>query len=159
MSEIVPIQKSEIKSWEDRFKKDVYPFVKFMKEPLVDDKEEVESADVKTEADGDTSMQIYSGDSGIEATWFGKILLQDDNFIYWEFSLNRNPYIKSNVVLDESILEMMKNLFNFYLTWKTYWLQALSDKSSMIQEGKTSKRNSKFIIEHHSDRMKKLAGL
>jgi hypothetical protein len=156
MSEIVPIQKSEIKSWEERFKKDVYPFVKFMKSPLVNDEQKV-SVD-SAEEDGVT-MQLYSGESGIEATWFGKILLQDDNFIYWEFSLNRNPFIKSNIVLAEDTLEILKNLFDYYLTWKTYWLQTLSSKSTMIQEIRGKNRNSKFIIENHSDRMRKLAGL
>lgn len=157
MSEIVPIQKSEIKSWEERFKKDVYPFVKFMKSPLVNDEQKVSVDSV--EEDGGVTMQLYSGESGIEATWFGKILLQDDNFIYWEFSLNRNPFIKSNIVLAEDTLEILKNLFDYYLTWKTYWLQTLSSKSTMIQEIRGKNRNSQFIIENHSDRMRKLAGL
>lgn len=157
MSEIVPIQKSEIKNWEDRFKKDVYPFVKFLKSPLTNGN--VESENKNKEEENSVSMQLYSGESGIEATWFGKILLQDDNFIYWEFSLNRNPFVKSNIVLDESSLNILKNLFNYYLTWKTYWLQALSSKSTMISEAKGINRNSKYIIDNHSDRMKRLAGI
>ncbi len=157
MPEIVPVQKSEVKSWEERFKKDVYPFVKFMKSPLVNDEQKgsVDSA----EEESDVTMQLYSGESGIEATWFGKILLQDDNFIYWEFSLNRNPFIKSNIVLTEDTLEILKNLFDYYLTWKTYWLQALSSKTTMVSEARGKNRNSQFIIENHSDRMRKLAGL
>jgi len=157
MPEIVPVQKSEIKSWEERFKKDVYPFVKFMKSPLVNDEQKVEGDTAEEESD--VTMQLYSGESGIEATWFGKILLQDDNFIYWEFSLNRNPFIKSNIVLAEDTLEILKNLFDYYLTWKTYWLQSLSSKTTMVSEARGNNRNSKFIIENHSDRMKKLAGL
>lgn len=157
MAEIVPVQKSELKSWEERFKKDVYPFVKFMKSPLVNGENKKE--DESSEKEGDVTMQLYSGESGIEATWFGKILLQDDNFIYWEFSLNRNPFIKSNIVLEEDTLEILKSLFDYYLTWKTYWLQALSSKSTMVSEAKGKNRNSQFIIENHSDRMKRLAGL
>jgi hypothetical protein len=159
MSEVVPIQKSEIKSWEDRFKKDVYPFVKFMKEPLLNGDEKPEEGEFKSQDEGDVTMQLYSGESGIEATWFGKILLQDDNFIYWEFSLNRSPFIKSNIVLDDDSLEILKKLFDYYLTWKTYWLQALSSKSNIVQEAKGKNRNSKFIIKNHSDRMKRLAGI
>jgi|688.fasta_scaffold71021_8 hypothetical protein len=159
MAEVVPIQKSEVKSWEDRFKKDVYPFVKFMKSPLLNGDEKPEEGESESKDESDVTMQLYSGESGIEATWFGKILLQDDNFIYWEFSLNRNPFIKSNIVLDEDTLDILKKLFDYYSTWKTYWLQALSSKSTMVQEAKGKNRNSKFIIENHSDRMRKLAGL
>jgi len=53
----------------------------------------------------------------------------------------------------------LKNLFDYYLTWKTYWLQALSSKTTMMSEAKGKNRNSQFIIENHSDRMRKLAGL
>jgi hypothetical protein len=159
MAESVPVQKSELKTWEDKFKKDVYPFVKFMKTPLVNgEQQSSQEEDVDGKDDGVT-MQLYSGESGIEATWFGKIMLPDDNFVYWEFSLNREPFIKSNFVLTKDTLELMKNLFDYHMTWKDYWLQALANKSTMVQEAKGKNRNSKFIIENHSDRMKKLAGL
>ena len=159
MAESVPVQKSELKTWEDKFKKDVYPFVKFMKTPLVNgEQQSSQEEDVDGKDDGVT-IQLYSGESGIEATWFGKIMLPDDNFVYWEFSLNREPFIKSNFVLTKDTLRIMKNLFDYHMTWKDYWLQALANKSTMIQEAKGKNRNSKFIIENHSDRMKKLAGL
>lgn len=159
MAESVPVQKSELKTWEDKFKKDVYPFVKFMKTPLVNgEQQSSQEEDVDGKDDGVT-IQLYSGESGIEATWFGKIMLPDDNFVYWEFSLNREPFIKSNFVLTKNTLSIMKNLFDYHMTWKDYWLQALANKSTMVQEAKGKNRNSKFIIENHSDRMKKLAGL
>lgn len=154
MSDVTKIQASEIKTWEERFKKDVYPFVKFMKSPMVNGEENNE----ENNDEDDITMQIYSGESGIDVTWFGKILLQDDNFIYWEFSLNRDPFIKSNITLNKNTVDLIKRLYDYYVTWSSYWLSALAEKSN-ISEARGVNRNSKFIIDSYSTRMKKLAGL
>jgi hypothetical protein len=162
MNKMTPIQSSEIKTWEERFKKDVYPFVKFMKSPMVNGENDVELNQNNSQEDDngndDVTMKIYSGESGIDATWFGKILLQDDNFIYWEFSLNREPFIKSNITLNNNTVDLFKRLYDYYVTWSSYWLSALAEKSN-ISEAKGVNRNSKFIIDSYSNRMKKLAGL
>lgn len=161
MDKITPIQASEIKTWEERFKKDVYPFVKFMHSPMIngeEDSKEQKSYNSEGEDSSDITMKIYAGESGIDATWFGKILLQDDNFIYWEFSLNRDPFIKSNIALNNNSVDLFKRLYDYYVTWSSYWLSALAEKSN-ISEAKGKNRNSKFIIDSYSQRMKTLAGL
>ena len=56
MAEVVPVQKSEVKSWEDRFKKDVYPFVKFMESPLLNGDEKPEESESESKDESDVTM-------------------------------------------------------------------------------------------------------
>ena len=71
--------------WEDKFKKEVSPAVKFFKEPIGENGEEKTAPTENPETEQSmTTMQLYAGDSGIDASWYGKILLEEDNFIYHE---------------------------------------------------------------------------
>jgi hypothetical protein len=149
---VTQIKQSELNSWEDKFKKDVYPSVQFFKQPLESGKE-IEDTDGVT-------MQLYAGESGIDASWYGKILLENDNFLYFELSLQKPPFIKAEMVINEQTSEVVKNLYLYYISWKQYWLDALSGDNSadMVSEIRKN-RNSKFIIENYSQRMRILAGV
>lgn len=160
---ITQIQQSELKTWEDKFKKDVYPSVKFFKEPIGDDGKQVpvQSPENEESTAPETTMQLYAGDSGIDASWYGKILLEDDNSIYFELSLTKKPFVKATMSLDDQTSEIMKNLYLYYLSWKQYWLESLSGAgggTDMVSEIRKN-RNSKFIIENYSNRMMTLAGV
>jgi len=150
---VTQIKQSELATWENKFKQNVFPSVQFFKEPLEGGKE--------VQATGETTMQLYAGESGIDASWYGKILLEEDNFIYFELSLQKPPFIKAQMVINEQTADIVKNLYLYYTDWKQYWLGALSgsgNSADMVSEIRQN-RSSKFIIENYSQRMKKLAGL
>ena len=150
---VTQIKQSELTQWEDKFKKDVYPSVQFFKQPLESGKEIQET--------GDTTMQLYSGESGIDASWYGKILLEGDNFIYFELSLQKPPFIKAEMSLNDQTADVVKNLYLYFTSWKQYWLEALSgagNSADMVSEIRKN-RTSKYIIERYSNRMQILAGV
>lgn len=163
---ITQIKQSELKMWEDKFKKDVFPAVKFFKDPIGENGEEKPAPTENPETEQpQTTMQLYAGDSGIDASWYGKILLEDDNFIYFELSLTKKPFVKAVMSLDENTADIMKNLYLYYGDWKTFWSQTLSgagassgNSADMVSEIRKN-RTSKFIINNYSERMTKLAGL
>ena len=153
---ITQIKQSELQVWEDKFKKEVYPVVKFLKEPIGENGEEKTAPTENPETEqSQTTMQLYAGESGIDASWYGKILLEDDNFIYFELSLTKKPFIKAIMSLDESTADIVKNLYLYYGDWKQYWLQSLSgagastgNSADMVNEIRNN-RTSKFIISNY----------
>ena len=163
---LTQVKQSELQQWIDKFKKTVYPSVKFLKEPIDESGEEVKAPEQNPETEGfENTMQLYNGNSGIDASWYGKILLEEDNYVYFELSLTKKPFIKAVMSLDESNADIIKNLYLFYGDWKDYWSQTLSGNSpasgnsaDMVSEIRKN-RTSKFIIENYSERMRKLAGV
>ena len=160
------IKQSEIQQWESKFKKEVYPSVKFLKEPIGENGEEIKAPEENPETHGfESTMQLYAGESGIDASWYGKILLEGDNFIYFELSLTKKPFIKAVFTIDENTSDIIKNLYLYYGDWKQYWSETLSggvgvsgNSADMVSEIRKN-RTSKFIIENYSERMRKLAGV
>ena len=88
-----------------------------------------------------------------------KILLEDDNFIYFELSLSKSPFVKATLSLDDQTSDIMKNLYLYFIDWKQYWLEALSGAGGDMVNEIRNNRSSKFIIENYSERMRKLAGV
>jgi hypothetical protein len=136
----------EIKDWEDKFKENVTPYVKFELQ------------------DGSHSMKLYSGISGIDATWSGTILLQSDNYIKWTFTLQGEPFVEARFAINEDTRYLIEKIYNMYDEWKKYWSESLSvtpepkeaPQAAPVQESKS--RTKESIIKEHSDRMKRLAG-
>lgn len=160
--EYVPsVTKSEIADWEKRFKESVSPLVQF------DTKE------------GKSSMRLYKGASGVEASWAGTILLKADNYVKWSFSIQNQPFVEAKFNLDKESKSIIDGLYDFYNIWKEEWSKSLSIPPSseqgteMSAEGPPTQapapiqeayntgkdRNRSQIIVDHSERMRKLAGL
>ena len=150
----------EIKEYEDKFKEHVYHDVQF---------------DRNQEG---YSMQFYMGKSGVEAAWSGTILLREDSFIKWTFSLQNGCIIEANVSLDDENYNIVPKLYEFYKIWKSEWSQMLTIPEPEVgdlgiadtqqidlptikedYEKRKKERTKNNIINNHSDRMKKLAGL
>jgi hypothetical protein len=159
------VSNAEIADWEKRFKEAVSPMVEF------------------DSIEGKPSMRLYKGASGVEASWSGTITLRADNYVKWSFSIQNNPFIEAKFELDKESKTIIDSLYDFYSIWKQEWSKSLSIPPSAEEEqegpaqlppapapetatapiqeayniGKD--RNKQQIIDDHSDRMKKLAGL
>jgi hypothetical protein len=145
----------EVEEYEQQFKERVFYDVQFNKE-----------------GEEGTSMKLYKGKSGVEATWSGTILLNEDNFIEWSFSLQNGVSINSKLTLNDENVELIPKLYTFYKIWKEEWSKMLTVpakteeepmKASQIQEStltlREQKQNRKMtIINNYSDRMRKLGG-
>jgi len=142
------ITSTEIAEWENRFKEIVSPLVEFEKQ------------------DNGQSMKLYSGLSGTEASWKGAILLSSDNYINWDFSLQNGPFIEAKYKLDSDNHQIIENIYNFYQQWRSEWSKMLTmpptpeiDASHEKNIQEIQKRTKQNIIDNHSERMKRLAGL
>lgn len=172
---IPAVTSSEIQEWEKKFMQNVSPTVRFDKE------------------DGKSSMKLYNGTSGIEATWSGTILLKADNYIKWSYSIQNGAFVDAKFELDDSNYGLIEKIYNFYTEWSDQWSKVLNmeepdaglDNSAianaieptpmasapgaapvsaapaggMPSNLSESRRTKKGIIEDHSERMRKLAGL
>ena len=143
------ITTQEVQEWENKFKNSVSPLVKF------------------TPTDqGAASMKFYNGESGIDATWSGIIILGNDDYVKWNFSIQNEPFIDSKLNLTQENFNIFSNLYNFYNEWKLEWSKQItmpadattsSDNTKIpLKENKRTKAN---IISEHSQRMRILAGL
>ncbi len=161
------ITASEVQEWEKKFKETVSPLVQFTKDE-----------------NGNNSLRLYNGQSGIEASWAGTIILNNDNYIKWSFSIQNEPFIECKLNFNENNYTILTNLFNFYQTWKAEWAKQLSipnantDDVNNISGGSTNpseptpatpneapgaiqenSRTKLSIIANHKERMQKLSGL
>ena len=162
---------AEIADWENRFKESVSPMVQFDNEA------------------GKPSMKLYNGASGIEATWSGNIVLKADNYVKWTFSIQNAPFVEAKFTLDVESKKIIDGLYEFYNIWKDEWSKSLSippavdsGSAELPAQGQPAvpgtastppptpgavteaynkgvNRNRSRIIEDHSDRMRKLAGM
>lgn len=140
--EIKPqIQASEVEAWENRFRENVSPLVKFDK------------------TDGtNNSFKFYKGVSGIEVEWSGIIMLGSDEFIKWKFSILNDVYINANYRLTEDTKDLITRIYDLYSAWQKEWSQTIAKLGSSpapLQE----QRNKQNIIMFQKGRMTKLAGL
>ncbi len=143
------ITTQEIQDWENKFKESVSPLVKF----------------TPTEQ-GTNSMKFYNGESGIDATWSGIIILGNDDYVKWNFSIQNEPFIESKLNLTQENFNIFSNLYNFYNEWKDEWSKQITMPDNAMPSNvqtnlplKENKRTKTFIIKEHSQRMKILAGL
>ena len=135
------IQASEIAEWENKFKQNVSPLVKF-----------------DTKGDNGTSFKMYKGSSGIEVEWSGEINLGSDDYIKWKFTILNDVFIDAKFKLDDDTKELIKKIYDLYITWSKDWSQNLSKlgtDSTQLKENRTKEN----IIKFSKDRMTKLAGL
>ena len=135
------IQASEIAEWENKFKQNVSPLVKF-----------------NTKGDNGTSFKMYKGSSGIEVEWSGEINLGSDDYIKWKFTILNDVFIDAKFKLDDDTKELIKKIYDLYITWSKDWSQNLSKlgtDSTQLKENRTKEN----IIKFSKDRMTKLAGL
>ena len=102
---IPQITTSEIQDWENKFKQKVYYNVQFGKD----------------NDQGTPSMKLYKGESGIEAEWNGKIVLPENSFINWSFSLINGLFVNANMELEGDNRDVFTKLSDFYKEWKEEW--------------------------------------
>lgn len=140
--EIKPqIQSTEIADWENRFKQNVSPLVQFNKE-----------------GDNGSSFKLYKGSSGLEVEWSGTINLGSDDYIKWKFSILNDIFIDAKFKLDEDTKDLIRKIYDLYVTWQKEWSQNLS-KSGKEQQQIKENRTKENIIKYNKDRMTSLAGL
>jgi hypothetical protein len=150
------ITKSEAKIWEDKFREKVSNFVRFT-----------------SDENGESTLKLYNGISGIEAKWSGSIILSSDNHIDWKFSLHDGVFIDAKYNLDIDTKDLMSSIFDLYLDWRNSWSKALVTppaQEAPVQEMpvgqeqpemplQESRRTKEDIINNFSDRMRSLAGI
>ncbi len=121
------ITAEEVTEWETKFKESVSNQVQF-----------------EVRENGGPSMQLYNGDSGIEALWAGTIVLNADNYIKWTFSIQNNPFLDCKINLTEDNFRIIQKLNDFYNAWKEEWSKQLTmpannaDDSAMNTDGAPS---------------------
>lgn len=164
------VTSSEIQEWEQKFIQNVTPLVKF---------------DLQ---DGKHSMRLYNGESGIEATWSGIILLKADNYIKWSYSIQNEAFVDAKFTLDDSNYNLIEKIYKFYEDWRNQWSKMINTEKPNLSSGQPEitnpqapgtlatgqlpipssqgtgglaevKRTTVEIINEHSDRMRKLAGI
>lgn len=135
------IQSTEISDWENRFKQNVSPLVKFA-----------------TDGDNGSSFKLYKGSSGMEVEWSGTINLGSDDYIKWKFSILNDVFIDSKFKLNDDTKDLIRKIYDLYITWVKEWSQNLSQSGKEQQQLKES-RTKENIIKYNKDRMTSLAGL
>lgn len=135
------IQASEIAEWESKFKQNVSPLVNF-----------------DTKGDNGTSFKIYKGSSGIEVEWSGEINLGSDDYIKWKFTILNDVFIDAKFKLDDDTKDLIKKIYDLYITWSKDWSQSVSKLDTETKQLKEH-RTKENIIKFSKDRMTKLAGL
>jgi hypothetical protein len=140
--EIKPqIQASEIAEWEKKFKENVSPLVKF-----------------NSQGENGSSFKIYKGSSGIEVEWSGEINLGSDDYIKWKFTILNDVFIDAKFKLDDDTKDLVKKIYDLYITWSKDWSQNVSKLDTEPKQLK-EQRSKENIIKFSKDRMTKLAGL
>lgn len=157
------ISTAEIADWENRFRQSVSTQVKF-----------------DVEQDGNSTMKLYNGDSGVEAIWSGVIILNNDNSIKWRFSMQNGAIIQAVLNLNEQNFQIISNLYHFYENWKQEWSKQMTipddasygdvtmQPSGAVQGGQVTpaaaasmtenKRSKTTILRDSRERMLRLAG-
>jgi hypothetical protein len=123
-------------------------------------------------------FKIYNGESGADAYWSGSIILEQDYFVEWEFSLVNGVDIKNATFnINESNKNICENIFDVYNIWYNQiskFIRSDAEAPSMnsgeevvqgggeeemsLSESRTIK-GRKTLIDSSSDRMKRLAGI
>lgn len=135
------IQSSEIEEWEKKFKENVSPLVQFDKI-----------------GENNSSFKVYKGSSGIEVEWSGVINLGSDDYIKWKFTILNDVFIDSKFKLDDDTKDLIRKIYDLYITWSKDWSQSVSKLDSQPAQIKEN-RTKENIIKFSKDRMTTLAGL
>jgi hypothetical protein len=137
----------------------------------------------KKNEEGKEIFQVYDGESGEDAFWAGSIVLEQDYYIDWEFSLKNGATIsKAAFKINENNKGIVNTIYDIYQIFSdnlNKYIRTDGESSGMeaetsgeeiisggeeteepetIAESRTIK-SRKNIIDSSSDRMKKLAGL
>ncbi len=151
----------EIESWEQKFREQVSASVQF-------DKDE----------NGNSSLKMYNGESGLEVSWDGTIQLGSDNFLKWTLSIKYGIYVEMKLNINEDNYELITKIYNFYKIWKRDWSKNLVQSSADLETAQTNteappitiqesffntnkkkKISKQQFIDENRDKMKTLAGL
>lgn len=137
--------------------------------------------------EGEESMGIYQGDSGIDANWSGSIILEQDYSVKWNFSILNGASIDAKMKLNDENKNLISNVYDIYEIWRDGLKQYLvgggeeasaggfedageeivsggpaetspAGEEMPLAESKTIK-GRQGLINESSDRMKRLAGL
>jgi hypothetical protein len=131
---------------------------------------------------GEYDFKIYKGDSGADAYWSGSIILEQDYYVDWKFSLVNGAIIENATFkLNESNRDICQKIFDIYDIWsqkiskfiRTDFYMSMSQpedsREEIVQGGEEeedmslsesrSLKGRKTIIDSSSNRMKRLAGL
>ncbi len=103
------ITKAEVIKWENDFRENVSPLVKFDAQ------------------DNGYSMKFYNGESGVDAYWSGTIILKSDNYLKWNFSMLNGVFIESKMNLDENNHKIPSNLYDFFVGWQGEVAKAITE--------------------------------
>ncbi len=128
--------------------------------------------------EGQDNFKIYKGKSGEDALWSGSVLLEQDYYINWEFSLKNGAKIKEATFKvndsNKNVITIIYDLFNIWSENLAKFvrnssetgsedLQSLETDFPSPEEETLSESRSfpgrKRIINSSVDRMKRLAGL
>ena len=128
--------------------------------------------------EGQDNFKIYKGKSGEDALWSGSILLEQDYYINWEFSLKNGAKIKeATFKVNDSNKSIINTIYDLYNIWSdnlakfvrnsnetgTEEFQTPEVESPTPEEETLSESRNlsgrKRNIDSSSDRMKRLAGL
>jgi hypothetical protein len=137
----------------------------------------------KKNEEGKEIFQVYDGESGEDAFWAGSIVLEQDYYIDWEFSLKNGATIsKAAFKINENNKGIVNTIYDIYQIFSdnlNKYIRTDGESSGMeaetsgeeiisggeeteepetIAESRTIK-SRKNIIDSSSDRMKRLAGL
>lgn len=137
----------------------------------------------KKNEEGKEIFQVYDGESGEDAYWSGSIVLEQDYYIDWEFSLKNGATIsKAAFKINENNKGIVNTIYDIYQIFSdnlNKYIRTDGESSGMeaetsgeeiisggeeteepetIAESRTIK-SRKNIIDSSSDRMKRLAGL
>jgi hypothetical protein len=68
--------------------------------------------------EGQDDFAIYKGESGEDAFWSGSIILEQDYYINWEFSLkNGAKIVNATLKLNEQNKDIVASLYDMYQIW------------------------------------------
>lgn len=134
----------------------------------------------KDEEGKEIPPMVYNGESGEDAYWSGSIILEQDYYIDWEFSLkNGAKILKAAFEINENNKGIVNTIYDIYQIFSDNLNKYIrrdgessdvgmgdsgeeiisgEEETETIAESRTIK-SRKNMIDSSSDRMKRLAGL
>jgi hypothetical protein len=130
--------------------------------------------------EGRDNFKIYKGQSGEDALWSGSVILEQDYYIKWEFSLKNGPKVtKATFKINDSNKDIISTIFDLYNIWSdnlSKYVRSSEENNNSEEITSTdaeldvtagqetiaesrSFSGRKRLIDSSGDRMKKLAGL
>jgi hypothetical protein len=123
---------------------------------------------------GNEDFSVYDGYSGEDAFWSGSIVLEQDYYVKWQFSLKNGATItESTFRINEQNKNIISEIYDIYNIWSDKLSKYIRGEESMptnkeeekleneeesLAESRTIEGRKKNIDESY-ERMKKLSGL